>query len=184
MARKKQQSDEELLDALMPTLFSKGPRDFTLAEVGAAAGVVPATLLQRFGSKQGLVVAALKLANRRNFELLDQFPVGRGAEAIIRIFLDRTAGPEHENLVGNQMLWLRENLMDPDVSAVSREYFAEFRLALSERMPDLPIPQEEAVLLVESVWHGSIIQWSVSGSGHLRDHVERNLRNWFKLNSS
>lgn len=181
MTRKKQLSDDALLEAMMPTLCSKGPHDFTLAEVGAAIGMAPATLVQRFGSKQGLVVAALKLANRQNFAALDKLPGEQGVEAIIQIFLDRTAGPELEHLVCDQLLWLRENMVDPEVKAVSREYFVRFRRAIAERMPKLPIPPEEAVLLLESVWHGSIIQWSAAGDRHLRDHVERNLRSWFNL---
>lgn len=181
MARTKQLSDEAVLDAVMPTIFGKGPREFTLGEAGRAAGLSAGTLVQRFGSKQGLVIAALELANRRNFAALDRLPAATGAEAIIRIFVDRTPGPEHEALLGDQLLWLRESMADAAVNAVSRDYFIQFRRALAERMPPLAIPADQAVLLVEAVWHGSMIQWGIGREGQLRGFVERNLRAWFAL---
>ena len=181
MARTKQLSDETVLEAVMLVIFGKGPREFTLGEAGRAAGLSAGTLLQRFGSKQGLVIAALELANRRNFAALDRLPEATGAEAIIRIFVDRTPGPEHEHLVSDQLLWLRESMADVAVNAVSRDYFVQFRKALADRMPVMAIPADQAVLLVEALWHGSMIQWGIGRDGHLRAYVERNLRRWFAL---
>ena len=181
MARTRQLSDEALLEAVMPVIFGKGPREFTLAEAGRAAGLSAGTLLQRFGSKQGLVIAALELANRHNFAALDRLSDATGREAIIRIFVDRTPGPEHEHLLGDQLLWLRESMADPAVNAVSRDYFVQFRQALADRMPPMAIPAAQAVLLVEALWHGSMIQWGIGREGHLRPYVERHLRHWFTL---
>lgn len=181
MPRPKQLSDEAVIEAAMPAIFSRKPGEFTLAEVAAAVGLSPATLIQRFGSKQALVVAALELTNRRNFAALDALPPGRGAEAVIRIFVERTPGPEHEMLLGDQLLWLRESMADPRINALSREYFVRFRQALAERMPPLPIPVDDAVLLIEAQWHGALTQWGIGREGHLRGYVERSLRNWFEL---
>lgn len=181
MPRKKQQSDEALLEALMPAIFSKGPREFTLAEAAGAAGLSAATLIQRFGSKQGLVVAALELTNRRNFAALDNLPPEKGAKAVIRIFVERTPAPEHEHLLSDQLLWLRESMADPEINAVSRDYFVKFRRTIAERMPPLGIPADEAALLVEAQWHGAMTQWGIGRDGHLRGYVERSLYNWFEL---
>ncbi|HEV8408518.1 MAG TPA: helix-turn-helix domain-containing protein [Sphingomicrobium sp.] len=181
MARKKQQSDEALLDSAMPAIFSKGPQEFTLADVAQATGLSPATFIQRFGSKQGLVVAALELTNRRNFESLLKLPPGKGVEAVVRVFVERTPGPEYEQLLSDQLLWLRESMANPRINALSREYFVKFREAIAERMPELRIPAEQAVLLIEAQWHGALTQWGIGREGHLRDYVERSLRNWFIL---
>lgn len=163
----------------MPALFARGPREFTLAEVGKATGLAPATLVQRFGSKQGLVLAALELTNRRNFAALDRLPPEQGAAAVIRIFLDRTPGPAHEHLLGDQLLWLRESMTDTRVNALSRDYFDKFRQAVADRMPPMSIPVVDAVLLLEAQWHGSLTQWGIGREGRLRDFVERKLRDWF-----
>jgi AcrR family transcriptional regulator len=176
MARPKRQSDESLLDAAMPALFAKGPGEFTLAEVGRAVGLSPATLVQRFGSKQGLVLAALELTNRRNIEALEGLSSDRGAAAVIRIFVDRTPGPKHEHLVSDQLLWLRESMSDPHVNALTKDYFAKFRKAVADRMPPLPISPADAAMLVEAQWHGSLLQWGIGRDGRLREFVEHNLR--------
>jgi len=165
----------------MPAIFSRKPGEFTLTDVAAAVGLSPATLIQRFGSKQNLVVAALELTNRANFASLDKLPPDRGAEAVIRIFVDRTPGPEHEALLGDQLLWLRESMADARINAISRDYFVQFRRAVADRLPPLSVAAEEAVILVEAQWHGALTQWSIGREGHLRDYVERSLRNWFKL---
>jgi AcrR family transcriptional regulator len=179
MARTKQRSDEALLDAAMPALFAKGPGEFTLGDVARAVGLSPATLVQRFGSKQGLVLAALEFTNRRNFAALDRLPPDKGAAAVIRIFVDRTPGPEHEHLLNDQLLWLRESMADGRINALTRDYFEKFRQAIADRMPQLSIPAGHAVLLLEAQWHGSLIQWGIGREGHLREFVERNLRDWF-----
>lgn len=179
MARTKGQSDEALLDAAMPAIFSKAPGAFTLADVAKAVGLAPATLVQRFGSKQGLVLAALELANRRNVASLDRLSPENGMEAVIRVFVDRTPGPEHENLLGDQLLWLRESIANAEINALTRAYFEQFRRAIAARMPPLRIPPDDAVLLVEAVWHGSMTQWGIGRDGHLRAFVERNLRSCF-----
>lgn len=181
MPRKKQQSDQALLEVIMPIIFGKGPREFTLAEAAAAAGLSKAALLQRFGSKERLVLLALLLINRRNFAALDELPAEKGAEAVIRIFVERTAGPEHEQLLMDQLLWLRESMADTRVNAVSQDYFVKFRRAIAERMPALPIPGDEAARLVEAQWHGAMTQWGIGRAGHLRDYVEGSLRTWFAL---
>lgn len=181
MARTKQQSDEALLDAAMPALFGKGPRDFTLAGVAKTVGLSPATLVQRFGSKQGLLLAALALANGRNIAALDRLPPDKGAEAVVRIFVDRTPGPEHEHLLSDQLLWLRESMADAHINALTRDYFDKLRRAIADRMPPLSIPAADAALLVEAQWHGALTQWGIGREGHLRAFVERNLHNWFAV---
>ena len=180
MPRPKQLSDEALLEAAMPAIFGKAPGEMTLAEVGKAVGLSPATLLQRFGSKQQLVVAALALANEKNFAALDRLPPERGSEAVIRIFVDRTPGPEHEGLLGDQLLWLRASMADPHINLLSRDYFERFRKAIAERLPPLSMAADDAVLLVEAQWHGALTQWGIDRKGHLRDYVEARMRALFE----
>ena len=79
MARRKTISDEAVLDAAATVMFAKGPTGFTLADVARAAGIAPATLVQRFGDKHGLVVAAIARDNQTAFEaFLAGLPAGQG----------------------------------------------------------------------------------------------------------
>ena len=50
-------SDDEILAATHRVINRLGPHGFTLADVSAEVGLAPATLVQRFGSKRGLLLA-------------------------------------------------------------------------------------------------------------------------------
>ena len=60
--RPRETTDEEILAATGRVMQRLGPAQITLAEVAKAAGVVPATLIQRFGTKRGLLLAACRTA--------------------------------------------------------------------------------------------------------------------------
>lgn len=58
MARPRETSDAELLDRVGSVLARRESLErWSLAEVGRGAGVVPATLVKRFGSRRGLLLA-------------------------------------------------------------------------------------------------------------------------------
>jgi len=48
--------------ATMRVMQRRSPVDLTLADVAKEAGVVPATLIQRFGTKRSLLLAACRTA--------------------------------------------------------------------------------------------------------------------------
>src|SRR5580704_14598591 len=120
MARKKTISDEDVLDAAAKVMFAAGP-SFTLADVARAAGIAPATLVQRFGDKHGLVVAAMTRDNQLFAEELAGLAPGQGAAAVINVF--RTMFPGVGEFTGNfadQLLWLRQDMSDPDLNRLAR----------------------------------------------------------------
>src|SRR3954453_134130 len=58
MARPRLVSDAVLLDAAREVLAELGPLKLTLAAVGSRVGLAAPTLMQRFGSKRGLLLAS------------------------------------------------------------------------------------------------------------------------------
>jgi AcrR family transcriptional regulator len=58
LARPRLVSDDAILDATRQVLAEWGPVKLTLAAVGAKVGLAPPTLMQRFGSKRGLLLAS------------------------------------------------------------------------------------------------------------------------------
>lgn len=62
VARPRSVPDEALLDAALAVMRRAGPDGVTFAAVSAASGLAAATLVQRFGSKRGLLRAALHRA--------------------------------------------------------------------------------------------------------------------------
>jgi len=182
MARTKAISDEAVLAAAATVMFAKGPSEFTLAGAAKAAGLAPATLVQRFGDKHGLVVAAIAQDNRAFAGFLAELPAEVGAEAVIDIFARMF--PDVVEDVGHfadQLLWLRQDMRDPDLNRLARERFAALRAAVAARLPPLPIPAADAASLVEAQWQGALLQWGIFRQGRLADFVTAQLRAWFDL---
>ncbi|HVN01778.1 MAG TPA: TetR/AcrR family transcriptional regulator [Caulobacteraceae bacterium] len=182
MARRKSISDADVLAAAARVMFAAGPGDFTLADVAKAAGVAPATLVQRFGDKHGLVVAALEHDNAAFAAALDALPAGRGAEAVIAIFAGMFAGVGDDVATfADQLLWLRQDMRDADLNRLARARFDRLRAAVAERMPTLAVPPAEAALLVEAQWQGVLVQWGIYREGRLADFVVERLTAWFRV---
>lgn len=183
MARRKSISDEMVLKAAATVMFAKGPSDFTLADVAAAAGIAPSTLIQRFGDKRRLIVAAIAHDNHRFIQSLRALPAGTGVEAVIAVF--RMLFPDVDDAgadaFADQLLWLRQDMRDPDLNRLARERFQVLRTVIAERLPTLPLPPAAAALLVEAQWQGALIQWGIAREGRLTDFVSQSLKAWFWL---
>ncbi len=181
MARRKTISDEEVLDAAAKVMFSAGP-SFTLADVAKGAGIAPATLVQRFGDKHGLTVAAIARDNAAFEGFLAAAPTGVGAGPVIAIFAAMFDGPDTDaDRFADQLLWLRQDMRDPDLNRLARERFAALRAAVAGRMPPLPIPAAAAAQLVEAQWQGALLQWGIERQGRLSAFVTEQLKAWFEL---
>ncbi len=182
MARTKTISDEAVLAAAAAVMFARGPNEFTLGDVAKAAGIAPATLVQRFGDKHGLIVAAIEQDNRTFERFLAELPPGVGAEAVIDVFARMFEGVVADaDRFADQLLWLRQDMRDPDLNRLARDRFAAMRAAVAQRMPPLPIPAEDAAELVEAQWQGVLVQWGIFREGSLAAFVTGRLRAWFAL---
>ena len=182
MARTKSISDEAVLAAAATVMFARGPSEFTLGDVAKAAGIAPATLVQRFGDKHGLIVAAIEQDNRTFERFLAELPSEVGAEAVIDVFARMFDGVVADaDRFADQLLWLRQDMRDPDLNRLARERFGKLRAAVAARMPPLPIGADEAATLVEAQWQGVLVQWGIFRQGRLADFVTAQLRAWFDL---
>src|SRR5713226_10515605 len=91
--RPRQTSDEAILMATMRVMQRRSPVDLTLADVAKEAGVVPATLIQRFGTKRGLLLA---LCSTAPVGVPQQFGAARAKhksplKALIELYAECTA---------------------------------------------------------------------------------------------
>jgi len=181
MARRKTISDEIVLDAALRVMVVKGPSDFTLADVAAAAGIAPATLIQRFGDKHRLVVAAFAQDNEVFACALAAMAPGVGVGAIIAVFHLLSSGIDDVSVFADQLLWLRQDMRDPDLNRLARERFRLLREAIATRLPPLAVPPDIAARLVEAQWQGALNQWGIAPEGRLVDFVTDSLSAWFSL---
>ena len=179
MARPKRISDEAVLDAAVRVMMRTGPAGFTLAEAGREAGVSAATLLQRFGDKQTLVVRALARDVQGFEDRVGQAPEVVGRESVLDLFWLITPDTDDAEAFADQLPWLREDFRNPELNRLSRRMFTALRAAVARRLPPLPLPAETAARLLEAQWQGAMNQWGFFQEGRLPDYVASALNEWF-----
>src|SRR5918995_1893473 len=108
--------DEAILEAAARTISRLGPSHFTLADVAGAVGLSPATLVQRFGSKRGLMLA---LAEQRVAGIDACFAAVRDAhpaplEALMAAATEMTRYVDTPEEMANHLAFLQIDLSDPD----------------------------------------------------------------------
>src|SRR5438477_12534431 len=117
--RPRQTSDQQILAATMRVMQRLSPTQLTLAEVASEAGVVPATLIQRFGTKRGLLLAVCGAAPAA---VPQQFASGRAKhssplKAFIELYADCSGFALTLEAVANGLALLHIDLNDHDIDA-------------------------------------------------------------------
>lgn len=181
MPRHKSISDEDLLDRALPVIAQAGPAGFTLADVAREVGVSPATLLQRFGDKQTLIARAFSRDNESFAVWTQSLPAGGGVDAVVRIYSEATKLFGETPSLADHLLWLREDIRDPDLNRLALQRFKLFRAEIVKRLPKMRIPPATAARLLDAQYHGAVIQWALEPRGRLADFVKRSLKDWFRL---
>jgi AcrR family transcriptional regulator len=185
MPRTRTVSDERILRAVAEVLGEKGPAEFTLADVGAKAGLSPATLLQRFGSKRALLLALAesgpRWAERKFIEAAarQQSP-RRALIAALKAMTTSVASPE---AMANNLAFLHIDLSDPDFHALAQKHARSFRNGIEAFLNDARregeiAPQTDTKRLaeaVESVYNGALITWAIHRKGRLENHLQKQL---------
>jgi AcrR family transcriptional regulator len=109
-------TDEKIIEAVIAVIGRVGPAKLTLAEVGKQIGLSAATLVQRYGSKRGLLLAVAASA----VESVDAcFDMVRAAHrstltAVIAAATDITRYLDTPEEVANHLAFLQMDLSDPD----------------------------------------------------------------------
>src|ERR1700720_4695767 len=112
--RPRQTSDEAILMATMRVMQRRSPVDLTLADVAKEAGVVPATLIQRFGTKRGLLLAACSTAPGGAQE---QFAAARAKygsplKTLIKLYVRCSGFASTPEAMANGLAYLQIELLD------------------------------------------------------------------------
>ena len=166
--------DSDILVSAVRVIERLGPSRFTLADVGREAGVAPATLLQRFGSKRGLLLAIASQGASgvheefRRIRTESRSPL-RGVEAVARCMAQMAKTPE---ALANHLAFLEIDLADPDFHrlalAHARQFSAELRTLLEDavRAGELRrCPVARLARAVQSLMGGSLLNWAIYREG-------------------
>jgi AcrR family transcriptional regulator len=185
MARPRLISDDAILDATRQVLAELGPVKLTLAAVGTRVGLAPPTLMQRFGSKRGLLLAS---AARSPLMVLREVEAAEARNtsplAALRDFaLTSVAHIKHREELGNGLGFVQLDVADPEFRAHALAHSAAIvdscaRLLTAAReagelKPDVDVPALARFTLV--CFNGALQVWAVNGWGSLTDFLRDQL---------
>jgi AcrR family transcriptional regulator len=182
--RPRQASDEDILMAAFRAIALLGPARLTLADVAKDAGVSPAALVQRFGSKRALLLAAAADAAGGSQYI---FP---GVRARYRRPVDALLGlSECVTVMGTTPESIANNLAFLQIDLKDQE-FHRHALKASEGMRDgikalvrdaitagelVPCHAARLAAALHATMNGSLLNWAVHREGSLVAFVRRDL---------
>ena len=184
MARPRTIDDRELLAAAWRAVGRVGPVRLTLSEVARDAGVSPATLVQRFGSKRRLLLAlAAEAAEDAGGELRDARANHASPLAALRagLIADATTVADPQAFA-NSLAFLQVEIADPDFHGSIRTYadavLAEIRDLLDAAVAAGELRPTGTARLARTVlttYNGALITWAIHRRGPLARWLTREL---------
>jgi AcrR family transcriptional regulator len=182
--RPRETSNAEILAALARVMQRRSPVELTLADVAKEAGVVPATIIQRFGTKRELLLANCKAWTA---DVSGQFAVARARygsplKTLIELFVEFSGFAATPESMANFLAYLQIDLSDPEFRAVLLQQFVTTRDE-TQKLLDEAIAVRElkacdtAALarLVQQVNGGAMLDWAVYRKGPLAAWIRRAL---------
>ncbi len=177
-------SDEQIVAVTGRVIGRVGPGDFTLADVARELKISPATLVQRFGSKRGLLLAVAALASAGVDACFAQARAAHRSplEALISSFSDTTHWVESPEALANHLAFLQMDLTDPDFYRYALESGRKIE-AGTVALLDEAIAAGELVACdttrvartLNATFHGSMVAWAIFRQGKLQAWVRRDL---------
>ncbi|WP_439617419.1 TetR/AcrR family transcriptional regulator [Shinella sp.] len=180
MTRNKTISDEAVLDALLSLILTIGPDNLTFAKAAGACGLAPATLVQRYGDRQGLVRSILL----RSWDRLDADTAAADAELPVTVagavdLLMRLMPPElADQNASDGLLLLREDVRDPVLRARGARWARQIVEALGRRLSAEPQEAERLGSQLACVWQGAHTWWAFTQAEPFEVAMRRVLEDW------
>lgn len=180
MSRPRTVSDADILDATSRVISRLGPSTLTLADVSEESGLSPAGLVQRFGSKRGLMLA---LVRQRAAEARGEVAATRRAqpsplEALMLVLTSIARVANTPQAVANQLCFQQMDLADPEFHQaafdLARSMLTEIQALLDEAIGAGELVECDTEFLARSVQtaaNGALFTWAVYRQGTLDEWV-------------
>jgi AcrR family transcriptional regulator len=182
--RPRETSDSEILAAAARVMQRRSPVQLTLAEVAKEAGVVPATLIQRFGTKRQLLLANCKAWTA---DVASQFAAARTKyrsplKTLIEFLGECSGFAATPESMANHLAYLQIDLTDPEFHAILLTQYATTRDETRKLLDDAvtarelkPCDTANLARLVQQVNGGAMLDWAVYRKGPLAAWIRRSL---------
>jgi len=184
MSRPRTKTDAAVLGAAAEVIARLGPGNFTLADIAKEAGLAPATLIQRFGSKHGLILALVKLSAEGTEACFDRVRAAHRSPlkalfAAVEEMAQMAASPE---ALANTLAFLQLFLTDPEFRhwtlINSRAMLAGYRKLLDEAVRSRELRRcdtEGLARLINEAAHGSMVLWAFFQEGSAAAWMRRDM---------
>jgi len=161
-----------------------GPAQLTLAHVAKEAGVVPATLIQRFGTKRGLLLAMCSTAPSA---VPKQFAEGRAKyksplKALVELYAACSSFASTPESIANGLAYLHNDIIDPEFRSITLAQFKALRAETQRLLDEAAAAGElvkcntaELARLIQQVNGGSMLDWAVFREGSLASWLRHDL---------
>lgn len=180
MPRPRTVEDEQILVAAAQAVGEVGPANLTLAQVGEKVGLSPATLVQRFGSKRGLLLAlAVHDADAMPSRIRSASQADDPLSALVEVLTGFASSIGSGRSFANHLSFLLMDLSDPEFQEVSRRHAAAIQQATSEVLSAavdrgtarLHLSVAETARLVHTVYSGALVTWGMDPRGSAQSAV-------------
>jgi len=183
--RPRKASDAEIFAATQRVMMRVGPGDLSLAQIAAEAGITAGALVQRFGSRHGLLLAVMEEWAAGVSSMMEGVRGRRRSPlAAVLFYGECMAGMgESPRALANHLAYLQIDLTEPEFRERMLSAASVTRSALRSWLDEavgageLRRGTDTAALarLVEMAVGGSLLNWAVYQEGTAARWVRRDL---------
>jgi AcrR family transcriptional regulator len=182
--RPRETSDAEILAAAARVMQRVSPVELTLADVAKEAGVHPATIIQRFGTKRELLLANCKAWTADVARQFTRARMRHGSplKTLIELSVESSCFAATPESMANALAYLQIDLTDPEFYAVLLKQYATTRDETRKLLDDAVVARElkrcdtaELARLIQQVNGGAMLDWAIYRKGPLGAWIRRSL---------
>jgi len=184
MPRPREKTDVALLEGTMRVINRFGPAKMTLADVAGEVGVAPATLVQRFGSKRGLLLAVARqgaaTVDRQFAEIRREHDSALAALGAVATCM--TAMVETPEALANSFAFLQMDLADPEFHKYALQHGHNMRSEIRTLLESAieggelePCDTRRLARAIHGMLNGSLLTWAIDRDGAVDKRVREDL---------
>ncbi|MBA3270687.1 MAG: TetR/AcrR family transcriptional regulator [Acidobacteria bacterium] len=183
--RPKKATDDQVFEGAVRVMVRRGPTELTLADIATEVGLTAGALVQRFGSKRGLLLALMERfagssgAMFASLRATDPSPLA----AIYAYAHCMARMGETPDALAHHLGWLQQDLTDPDFRrltvmqalATRRELQRLVAEAVKAGELQQTIAPARVARAIEVTVGGSLMAWAVHQKGTAKSWVHHDL---------
>jgi len=177
-------SDADILAGALRAITRLGPVRLTLAEVAREVGLSAATLVQRFGSKRGLLLAVAKQAPEGNealFQMLRDAHRSHVAALVAMADCMALMGSTPAE-ISNTLAFLQIDLTDPEFHRLALRSSGAIHAGIRALVKDAVAAGElvrchpdRLAHALQAAMNGSLLNWAIHREGTVESWIRRDL---------